>query len=350
MRKKFKVVALTLALALVLAACGQETGETTTTVAEEPTVLELAVEAGQFSTLVAAIEAAGLQDTLSGEGPFTVFAPTDAAFEAAFEALGMTAEELLADTETLTQILTYHVLPQEANSQLVATLDGQEVETVNGQSIRVSVTDGKVMVNEAEVVSADLEASNGVVHVINAVLLPPDIAEALVGGDDMETTTTTEATTTTAAAASDTIADLVAGNEDFSILLAAVEAAGLTDAIADPEATLTVFAPTDEAFEAALQTLGITAEELLADTETLTTILTYHVYGEVVTSTDLAGAGMEEVPVEMLSGEELVILVGDDGSVSFKDQTAKVVSADVTASNGVVHVVDAVLLPPSIAG
>ncbi len=75
------------------------------------------------------------------------------------------------------------------------------------------------MVDQAEVVSADLEASNGVVHMINAVLLPPDIAEALVGGDDMETTTTTEATTTTAAAASDTIADFVAGNEDFSILL-----------------------------------------------------------------------------------------------------------------------------------
>jgi uncharacterized surface protein with fasciclin (FAS1) repeats len=145
----------------------------------------------------------------------------------------------------------------------------------------------------------------------------------------------------------DSIADIAASNEDFSTLLAAVQAAGLTDALADPEANLTVFAPTNEAFEAAFTALGITAEELLADTETLTSILTYHVLGEVVTSSDLAGAGTEEIPVTTLSGEELVVMVSDMG-VGFADQTAMVATADVEASNGVIHVIDAVLLPPSL--
>ena len=160
------------------------------------------------------------------------------------------------------------------------------------------------------------------------------------------TTTAEDMDATTMPAMGDSIADIAASNEDFSTLLAAVQAAGLTDALADPEATLTVFAPTNEAFEAAFAALGITAEELLADTETLTSILTYHVLGEVVMSSDLAGAGAEEIPVTTLSGEELVVVVNDMG-VSFADQTAKVASADVEASNGVIHVIDAVLLPPS---
>jgi transforming growth factor-beta-induced protein len=165
-------------------------------------------------------------------------------------------------------------------------------------------------------------------------------------------TTTTEATDTTEAMTEemgDSIADVVVGNEDFSTLLAAVEAAGLTEALADPDATLTVFAPTNTAFEAALADLGLTAEELLADTETLTSILTYHVLGESVTSQDLVDAGSEEIPVETLSGEELVVVVGDSG-VTFQDQTAMVTTADVEASNGVIHIIDGVLLPPTMSG
>jgi transforming growth factor-beta-induced protein len=168
---------------------------------------------------------------------------------------------------------------------------------------------------------------------------------------DMTTTTMAESdmTSTTEAMMGDTVLDVAAGNEDFSTLVAAVQAAGLEDALADPEATLTVFAPTNDAFEAALEALGLTAEELLADTETLTTILTYHVLGDVVTSSDIAAAGTEEIPVDTLAGEELVVVVGDDGTVGFADQTATVVMADVEASNGVIHVIDAVLLPPSMS-
>ena len=199
----WRILALLLAFSLIAAACGDDDDASDD---DTPaTVLELAVEAGQFSTLVAAIEAADLAATLEGEGPFTVLAPTDAAFEAAFTALGITAEELLADTATLTAILTYHVLPQEADSQLIATLDGQSVATVNGDSVAISVVDGDIMVDQATVVSADLEADNGIVHVINAVLLPEDIAAALGAAapadDDMadDDMTEEEATTTTVA-------------------------------------------------------------------------------------------------------------------------------------------------------
>jgi uncharacterized surface protein with fasciclin (FAS1) repeats len=379
MKIRLPFIALLAALALVVAACGSDDAEeTTTTEAEEPTVLELAVEAGQFSTLIAAIEAAGLGDALSGEGPFTVFAPTDAAFEAAFEALGITPEELLADTETLTAILTYHVLPQEANSQLVATLDGQSVPTLNGQSVAISVQGGQVMVDGATVVSADLEASNGIVHVIDAVLLPPDVAEALGAGEETTTTTTTmaetttttvaetttttaaETTTTTAAettttteaeAEGKTIAEIVAeaaaaDPAEFTILLAALEAADLVDALNNPEDELTVFAPTDDAFEAALDALGITAEELLAS-EGLADILLYHVLGTTVMSGDILGSDEEEITVETLQGENLVIVVSDAGDVLFRDTEAKVIDPDIEASNGVIHVIDGVLLPPS---
>jgi uncharacterized surface protein with fasciclin (FAS1) repeats len=167
--------------------------------------------------------------------------------------------------------------------------------------------------------------------------------------EEMTATTEAETTATTEEMMGDTIVDVAAGNEDFSTLVAAVQAAGLEEALADPEATLTVFAPTNEAFEAALAALGLTAEELLADTETLTAILTYHVLGEVVTSSDIAAAGAEEIPVATLSGEELVVVVGDDGTVGFADQTATVTMADIEASNGVIHVIDAVLLPPSMS-
>jgi transforming growth factor-beta-induced protein len=195
------------------------------------------------------------------------------------------------------------------------------------------------------------------------------VVVAACGSSGEETTTTSEAAadpTTTAAAeptttmadttettemmdeeTGDTVADIAASNDDFSTLLAAVEAAGLTDALGDPNATLTVFAPTNAAFEAALAELGMTADELLSNTDLLTGILTYHVLGDIVTSGDIAAAGTEEIPVETLSGEELIVIVGDAGNVTFKDQAASVTTADVEASNGVIHIIDGVLLPPS---
>ena len=142
------------------------------------TVVDIAVGSDAHTTLVAAVTEAGLVETLSGEGPFTVFAPTDEAFTAALEALGITAEDLLA-SEDLSGILTYHVVPGKlmAADVLAAVESGGgmvEVETVNGAPITVEVVDGMVMLNgTATVAAADLEAGNGVVHVIDAVILPP---------------------------------------------------------------------------------------------------------------------------------------------------------------------------------
>lgn len=133
-------------------------------------IVDTAVEAGSFTTLVAAVQAAGLEDTLRGEGPFTVFAPTDEAFAALPEG---TVESLLLpeNLETLQAVLTYHVLPGKVMS---ADIAGQElsVATVEGSEVMVNATDG-VMVDSANVVTADIETSNGVIHVIDAVILPP---------------------------------------------------------------------------------------------------------------------------------------------------------------------------------
>jgi transforming growth factor-beta-induced protein len=150
------------------------TDEMTDEMTGEPgTIVDVAVDAGDFQTLVAAVTAAGLVETLSGDDEYTVFAPTDDAFAAAITALGITAEELLADTETLTSILTYHVVSGEVLAADVVGLDGQSVETVNGATVDITIDGDTVMVNDATVITADVDASNGVIHVIDTVLLPP---------------------------------------------------------------------------------------------------------------------------------------------------------------------------------
>ena len=136
------------------------------------TIVDLAASNDDFSTLVAAVTEAGLVETLSGEGPYTVFAPTNAAFEQALADLDLTAEELLASPD-LTNILTFHVVAAEINAEAAIAADGTSVETVQGGSIDVAVVDGAVVLNDtATVTTVDLVAGNGIVHVIDAVLLP----------------------------------------------------------------------------------------------------------------------------------------------------------------------------------
>jgi uncharacterized surface protein with fasciclin (FAS1) repeats len=134
---------------------------------QTPNIVEVAVSAGSFNTLVAAVQAAGLVEVLSGEGPFTVFAPTDEAFAQIPEA---DLNALLADKEALTAVLTYHVVAGKVLAKDVVNLSS--AETVNGQSVAITVRDGKVMVDGATVVATDIEASNGVIHVIDKVILP----------------------------------------------------------------------------------------------------------------------------------------------------------------------------------
>ncbi len=173
--------ALLFSFTLLAAACGSDDTDTAVPVsgdevAEETadapgTVVDIAVASDDFTVLVAAVTEAGLVETLSGDGPFTVLAPTDEAFADALEALGLTPEELLASPD-LAGILTYHVIPGEALAADVIGLDGQDVATVNGATVAISVVDGSVMVNDATVTATDIEGSNGVIHVIDSVLLP----------------------------------------------------------------------------------------------------------------------------------------------------------------------------------
>ena len=156
-------------VAAVVALPAVASAQTTKTAKPTKDIVGVAVEAGSFTTLVAALKAAGLVETLQGKGPFTVFAPTDAAFAKLPKG---TVEALLADKAQLTAILTYHVVPGKVTAADVIRMGSGNPATVNGQTLAVSVTNGKVRVNDATVVTADVMATNGVIHVIDTVVLP----------------------------------------------------------------------------------------------------------------------------------------------------------------------------------
>ena len=132
-------------------------------------IVQVAIDAGNFKTLATALQAAGLVDALQGPGPFTVFAPTDAAFA---KLPAGTLDQLLADKEKLTSILTYHVVSGRVMAADVVNAKGAKPATLNGQTLDITVRGGKVYVNGAQVITADLIASNGVIHVIDRVLIP----------------------------------------------------------------------------------------------------------------------------------------------------------------------------------
>ena len=272
------------------------------------TVVDIIVNSEDHTLLEAAVGAAGLADALSGEGPFTVFAPTDAAIVALTEALEITADELLA-LPNLGDILQYHVVGAEAYSTDLS--DGQEIETLLGENVTVSITADGVFINNAQVTAADVAADNGVVHVIDAVLLPP-------------------------APPTNTVVDIIVNSEDHTLLEAAVGAAGLVDALS-AEGPFTVFAPTDDAFTALTEALDVTVDELLAY-PSLPAVLQYHVVGAEAYSTDLTD-GQE---IETLLGEDVTVSITADGVFI---NNAQVIVADLAADNGVVHVIDAVLMP-----
>lgn len=159
------------ALAAVFTAPAIASAQANTTKDKKPmkNIVQVAVEAGSFNTLVAAVKAAGLVETLSGPGPFTVFAPTDAAFA---KLPAGTIDALLADKEKLTSILTYHVVSGKVMAADIIKSNGATPKTVNGLPLDIAVRGGKVYVNGVNVVTADVQASNGVIHIIDAVLLP----------------------------------------------------------------------------------------------------------------------------------------------------------------------------------
>ncbi|MBT6162370.1 MAG: T9SS type A sorting domain-containing protein [Crocinitomicaceae bacterium] len=274
----------------------------------QTTVVDIIVNSQSHTVLEAAVISADLAGTLSGDGPFTVFAPTDDAFATLLEALGYTAEELLA-YPGLTDILLHHVV---AGTAMAADLsDGQMITTLLGQDVTVTINEMGVFINNSMVTVADIVADNGVVHVIDAVLVP-------------------------APAQTTTVVDIIFESEVHTMLEDALIATDLVGALSG-EGPFTVFAPTDEAHMALMAALGITLEELLAY-EGLTDVLLGHVVEALALSTDLADG--QEITT-MLGADVLVTITGDGVFIN----QAQVIVADLVADNGVVHVIDAVLIP-----
>ncbi len=281
----------------------------TATVSAPKDVVDTAVSAGSFKTLVAAVQAAGLVETLKGPGPFTIFAPSDDAFA---KLPGGTVESLLKpeNKQQLVDLLTYHVVPGKVMSTQAVKTDF--AGTVQGQALRLQVVElGKdksaLQVDGAKVVKADIDCTNGVIHVIDAVVMPrKNIVE-----------TASQAGT-------------------FGTLLAAAKAAGLVDALSGKE-PLTVFAPTDEAF--AKLPAG-TVEELLKpeNKERLASVLKYHVVAGRKLAKDVVG--MKEVATLQGKAARIQVVNG-----SAKIDNAGIVKTDIIAGNGIIHVIDTVILP-----
>jgi transforming growth factor-beta-induced protein len=324
-KKSILSISFLVVLALVIAACApaatpEPAPAPTEEVVVEPepepepepqTIVDIAVADGRFETLVAALQAADLVGALSGEGPFTVFAPTDEAFAQLPEG---TIEALLADIPALTDILLYHVVAGEVLAEDVVMLD--EAETLLGESVSIRVEGGMVFLNDAQVIITDIIADNGVIHVIDSVLLPPQEEESL-----------------------GSIVDIAIADGRFETLVAAVVAADLAETLSS-EGPFTVFAPTDDAFNKLPEG---TIEALLEDIPALTDILLYHVVAGEVLAEDVVELQFAETLLE----KDIEIRVVD-GRVFLND--AEVIITDILADNGVIHVIDTVLLPPESVG
>jgi uncharacterized surface protein with fasciclin (FAS1) repeats len=263
-----------------------------------------AMAAGKFNTLATALQAAGLADALQGEGPFTVFAPTDEAFARIPEAtLAMLLEP--ENRDQLSTILTFHVVPGRVSSSAVLELD--HATALNGQRFPIRTDDSGVRVAGSLVTKADIECSNGIIHVVDSVMMP---------------------------ATQDIVATAVAAGS-FKTLAAALKAGGLVEAL-QSEGPFTVFAPTDEAFAALPE--GTLASLLKPENrDRLAAILKYHVVSGRTYSDEL-----ENGKLKTLQDSKLAVELAD--STVLINQ-ARVVTADIETTNGVIHVIDKVLLP-----
>ena len=270
------------------------------------TIVDTAVQAGSFNTLTAALQAADLVDALSSEGPFTVFAPTDEAFA---KLPNGTVETLLKpeNKQQLVDLLKYHVVQGQVPASAIVKLNG--AKSLNGQQIDIKLADGNVTVDNANVVKTDVVCSNGVIHVIDRVILP----------------------------ASENIPSTAVKAGQFGTLVAAVKAAGLAEALSG-KGPFTVFAPTDEAF--AKLPAGTVSTLLKPENKAkLAAILKYHVVKGRVYSSDALAAGTANT----LQGDSVSIALNGNAAMV---NGAKLVATDLDASNGVIHVIDSVILPP----
>lgn len=304
MKKQTLIFGL-LALTGLLVFAGCEEKEEEMKPVADMTIAEYAVSDKNFSILVEALSKADLVNALNGAGNFTVFAPTNAAFTALFNDLGVSGIADLSK-EALTPILLYHVLGTEAKSSMISSGYYSSISPSQGSflSLKVDVSSGVKLNKTTSVITADVDVKNGVIHAIDRVLLPP------------------------------TVVDQALANDNFSILVQAVVKAGLVDVL-NGTGPFTIFAPTNAAFEALFATLGISG---IADltAEQLTPILTYHVVSGNVLSTQLSAGN-----VETLNGTISVTL----SPAPAINANSNIIATDVQGSNGVIHVIDNVLLP-----
>ncbi len=270
-------------------------------------IVETAVAAGSFKTLATALQKAGLVNALQGEGPFTVFAPTDEAFARLPE--GTLAELLKPENkQALIGILTYHVASGDFRSNQLVKRSG--LKTLNGQQVDLKVVSGKLIVDHSTVTRADIECSNGVIHVIDQVLLP--------SSDDILTT--------------------AAKAGSFKTLATAIRAAGLVEALKG-EGPFTVFAPTDKAF-AKLPKKTLNALLQPENRSKLVSILKYHVAPGRLYASDV----VQNQAIKTLQGASIQV---NKTSSGVRLNSSNLVGTDVDASNGVIHIIDSVLMPPA---
>jgi len=303
---------LALSLATVLVACGSETADAGT--APTQNVVQLAQGNPDLSILVEAVVAADLAGTLSAPGPYTVFAPTNAAFAALLTELGVTKAQLLADKPLLTAVLQYHVLgARVAKAQIPL---GKAITPLAGGFFTIAQSGADVVITDgrnrtSRIIATDIAASNALVHVVDKVILP----------------------------ANKDIVQTAQALPDFSILVEAVVAADLAATLSGP-GPFTVFAPTNAAFAALLTELGVTKADLLANKPLLTAVLTYHVLGARVLKADVVpGAQPNTVQGQNFSISAALAITDK------RSRIANIVATDVLTSNGVIHVIDRVILP-----
>lgn len=304
--RKFPLMIVAVALATALVSCSKDDE---TPMAETKNIVQTASSDSRFSILTDAINKAGLAEALEGPGPFTVFAPTNDAFNALFTQLGVTGVNDLS-AEALTPILLNHVVSGNVKSTDVTTGYVSSLNnTAPGQNMVKVFTEksGNVMVDGSKVIIADVTASNGTIHAIDKVILPANVVMHAIN------------------------------NPNFSILVEAVVKAGLVEALSGT-GPFTVFAPTNDAFNALFATLGIGG---IADltAEQLTPILLYHVVSGNVRATQVSTGS-----VPTLKEGSFISIVADNMGVKLNGNS-NVIVVDVQGTNGVIHAIDAVILP-----
>ncbi len=273
--------------------------ELTETTFPNKTIVELIVEDGRFTSLVGALQATELVDALSSEGPFTVFAPTDDAFAALDE---------IPPLDVLKEILLYHVANGRFNTQ--ALLAEEMIMTLQGENVKVSLNENnEIVINDkVKLLSANIGGSNGVIQVIDAVLIPPSFQPL------------------------PSIVEIAVATPELSTLVSALQSADLVDALSG-DGPFTVFAPTNEAFDAL---------DAIPTGDALKEVLLYHVASGKFTAEDL----IQGETVTALQGDEVTIELDGDGNVILNG-SIKVMMADIEASNGIIHIIEGVLLPPA---